>query len=80
MKELLIAVAFVAILVIAVLVAMVLFLKDVNKENESSKNIVYHFEPDNTSYKLTDMIEFYKKREHQKSCQEVFQSGDEWNE
>lgn len=60
MNEIIIAIAFILILAISVTIVMVIVLKNADEESDASKRIVNYFKPDNTSYELTEMIEFYK--------------------
>ena len=57
MSQILIVTIF---LILLNIVLIILLLKPMSKKIESSKYILNKFEPDNTSPKLTEMIEFHK--------------------
>lgn len=54
------AIGFIVVLFIAMVVAMYVLLRKPGADNELSKYIVNHFEPDNTAPKLTELIEYHK--------------------
>ena len=60
MKEVLFALVIVSLVSISVLIALYLFLKNVNDENKSGKSIIDYFEPDDSYDELSDMIDFFK--------------------
>lgn len=60
MSQILIVAIFLISLILLNIVLIILLLKPMSKKIESSKYILNKFEPDNTSPKLTEMIEFHK--------------------
>ncbi len=54
------AIGFIVILFIAIVVIIYTLLRKSGENNELSKYVVNHFEPDNTAPKLTELIEHHK--------------------
>lgn len=54
------AIGFIVVLFIAMVVVMYVLLRKPGANNELSKYVLNHFEPDNTAPKLTELIEYHK--------------------
>lgn len=54
------AIGFIVVLFIAMVVIIYVLLRKPGENNELSKYVVNHFEPDNTAPKLTELIEYHK--------------------
>jgi hypothetical protein len=54
------AIGFVVVLFITMVVVMYALLRKPGANNELSKYVLNHFEPDNTAPKLTELIEYHK--------------------
>lgn len=54
------AIGFIVVLFISMVVAMYVLLRKTGANNELSKYVVNHFEPDNTAPKLTELIEYHR--------------------
>ncbi len=54
------AIGFVVVLFVVMVVFIYVLLRKPGTNNEISKYVLNHFEPDNTAPKLTDLIEYHK--------------------
>lgn len=63
MPWILIAIGFLAILVLEVIITLHYALKEPTKSHDIAKKIVYDFTKEDTTDTLTSMVEFHKKHE-----------------
>ena len=64
MSWIVVSIIFIVVLTVFTGVMIYLVLKNDSDSVSASQNILNKFEPDNTSPKLTDMIDFHRKHEH----------------